>query len=137
MLWLDDKVQMSTKDHQGLGVTAACVVRGVQATEELTRFLTIHDEGQAVSRKKRLYSSDSWFGSAKAVASVATASHHVCFSIKRSHSISPKTWVDEKTRDYPGGTWITFEATHEKHFFPLFVLNIIQQEKMLTFVMTK
>jgi len=44
---------MSAKAHQRLGSTAACVVRGVQATEILTRFPAIHDEDQEVS--KRLY----------------------------------------------------------------------------------
>lgn len=36
---------MSTKERQRLGSIVACVVRGVQATEKLTRFLTVHDEG--------------------------------------------------------------------------------------------
>ena len=74
MLWLEiqeGKARMSTKEHQRLGSTAACVVRGVQATEKLTRFPTVHDEGQEVS--KRLYFGDIWFGSVKDVATVAQA----------------------------------------------------------------
>ena len=51
MLWLEiqeGKDRMSTKEHQQLGSTAACVIRGVQASEKLTRFSTVHDEGQEV-----------------------------------------------------------------------------------------
>ena len=139
MLWLEiqeGKARMSTKEHQRLGSTAACVVRGVQATEKLTRFPTVHDEGQEVS--KRLYFGDSWFGSVKAVAAVAQAGHHACFIIKTGHSRSPKAWLEEKMKDFPGGTWITLEATPVKENVPLICIGYkYNKKKVLTFVMSK
>jgi len=78
------------------------VIRCAQASEKLTRFPTVHDEGQEVI--KRCYFGDSWFGSVKAATAVAQAGHHACFIINTSYSRSPKAWLEEKMKDYPGGT---------------------------------
>ena len=127
---------MSTKEHQVLGSTAACVLRGVQATEKLTRFPTVHDEGEEVSQ--RLYYGDSWFGSVKAVAAVAQAGYYACFIIKTGHSRSPKAWLEAKMKDYPGGTWITLQATPVKENVPLICIGYkYNKKKVLTFVMSK
>jgi len=139
MLWLEiqeGKFRMTTKEHQVLGSTAACVLRGVQATEKLTRFPTVHDEGEEVSQ--RLYYGDSWFGSVKAVAAVAQAGYYACFIIKTGHSRSPKAWLEAKMKDYPGGTWITLEATPMKENVPLICIRYkYNKKKVLTFVMSK
>ena len=95
MLWLEiqeGKVQMPTKEHQRLGPTAACVVRGVQATKNLTRFPTVHELDEEFSKK--LHFGDSWFGSVKACTAVAQVGHHACFIIKTGHSRSPKIWLE-------------------------------------------
>jgi len=112
MIWIEiqeGKIGMSTKEHQRLGSTADCMIRGVQVSEKLTRFPTVHDEGQEVI--KRLYFGNSWFKSVKATTEVAQAGHHNCFILKTGHSRSSKAWLEEKMMDYPGGTLITLEAT--------------------------
>ena len=58
---------------------------------------------------------DSWFGSVKATEAVALAGHHGIFIIKMNHGRSPKKWLEEKMKDFPGGTWIVLEGQTKKH----------------------
>jgi len=100
------------------------------------RFSTVHDEGQEVV--KRLYFGNSWFGSVKATAAVEQAGHHACFIIKTGHSRSPKVWLEEKMKDYLGGTWITLKDIPVKENVHLICIGYkYNKKKVLTFVMTK
>ena len=139
MLWLEiqeGKTRMALKEHQRLGSTAACVMRGVQSCEKLPRFPIAHNEEEEVG--KRLFFGDSWFGSVKAIAACAKAGYHACMMIKTGHSRSPKAWLEDKMKNYPGGTWITLEATPTKENVPLICIGYkYNKKKVLTFVMTK
>ena len=112
------------------------MIRGVQASEKLTRFPTVHNEGQEVL--KILYFGNIWFGNVKATVAVAQDGHHACFIIKTGHSISLKAWLEKKMKEYPGGTWITLEATSVKENLPLICIGYkYNKKKVLTFIMTK
>lgn len=127
---------MSTKENQQLGSTAACVVRGVQSIEMLTRFPTVRHEDQEMS--KRLYFGDSWLGSVKVCAAVAKADHRARFIINTCHSKPPRAWLEEKIMEYTWGTWITLVAIPEKDIVPLICIKYkYNKKKELTFLMTE
>jgi len=132
MLWLEiqeGKVRISTKEHQQLGSTASCVIRGMQASEKLTRFATVI---------KIFYFEDSWLKSVKATAVVVQAGHYACFIIKTGYSRSPKACLEEKMKDYLGGNWMILEATLVKKKVPLIRIGYkYNKKKLLTFVITK
>ena len=67
--------------------------------------------------RQKLFLGDSWFGSVKSVATVGRTGNHACMMVKTAYSRSPKKFLEETMKDFPGGTWITMEV--------------------LTFVMTK
>ena len=99
---------MATKEYQQeLGATAACVLRGVKATGDSNSRPESNETG-------KLFLGDSWFGSVKAAANVALAGHHACMMVKTAHSRSPKKFLDETMKDFPGGTWITLEGRAQK-----------------------
>lgn len=83
--------------YQELGSTAACVLRGVKDTSS---FLTILSDAE--DKSPRLYFGDSWFGSVKAAIAVVKAGHHAYFMIKKTHVKSPKNYLEEKMKDFPG-----------------------------------
>ena len=91
MLWLEiqeGKDRMKTKDFQGrLGGTAACVMRGVKASENLEHIPNF--ERNDKEPRSRLFFADSWFGSVKTVATLGLAYHHTCMTIKTAHVRSP------------------------------------------------
>ena len=133
---------MSIKEHQVHGSTAACVIRGVMASANLSSFPSENDQDPPNMNyehpKKRLFFGDSWFGSVKAVSSVAQAGHHACMMVKTAHSRSPKKFLEDKMKDFPGGTWITLEATPEKEKIPLICIGYkYNKKKVLTFVMSR
>ena len=63
---------------------------------------------------QKLFLGDAWFGSAKASANVFKSGHHAIFNVKTAHSRSPKKYLDETMKDFPGGTWISLEGRAEK-----------------------
>ena len=142
MLWMEiqeGKLRMANKEHQDLGSTCACVLRGVAETSKYKSF-PIEDDTQdtAEQDRKRLYFGDSWFGSVKAVANVGKSGNHCCMIIKTGHSRSPKKFLEEKMKDMPGGTWITMEGTPDKEGVPLVSIGYKYNKKnVLTFILTR
>ena len=135
MVWLElqeGKNRMATKPWQDrLGATAACVLRGVIATADCTPRPESFEAG-------KLYLGDSWFGSVKSVANVAMLGHHACMLVKTAHSRSPKKFLDETMKDFPGGTWITLEGRAQKEGIDLVCVGYKYNKKtVLTFVFTK
>eukprot|EP00978_Attheya_sp_CCMP212_P007979 scaffold18564_cov61-Attheya_sp.AAC.2 len=53
---------------------------------------------------------DSWFGSVKSGSASRKTGGHACMIIKMAHTCSPKKWLEEKMKDFPGGTWIVLEG---------------------------
>jgi len=62
----------------------------------------------------KLFLGDIWFGSMKSVANVALAGYHTCMLVKTAYSRSPKKFLDETMKDFPGGTWIILEGRAQK-----------------------
>ena len=140
MLWLEiqeGKDRMKTKEFQGrLGGTAACVMRGVKASEDLEHIPNFEENNE--EPRSRLFFADSWFGSVKAVATLGLAGHHACMIIKTAHVRSPKFFLEERMKDFPGGTWITMEGKTELEGVELICIGYkYNKKKVLTFVMTR
>ena len=142
MMWLEiqeGKERMRALEHtQALGGTAACVLRGVNATCTFTHIedATMEDDEDIGSDSSPfLYFADSWFGSVKSAANVGKTGNHCCFVIKTAHSRSPKFWLEDKMKDMPGGTWIVLEGKPEKDL--ICVGYKYNKKKVLTFVMTR
>ena len=145
MLWLEiqeGKERMRALEHtQALGGTAACVLRGVNATSTFTHIedATIEDDEDICNDSSPyLYFADSWFGSVKSASNVGKTGNHCCFVIKTAHSRSPKFWLEDKMKDMPGGTWIVLEGKPEKEGIDLICIGYkYNKKKVLTFVMTR
>ena len=58
--------------------------------------------------------------------------------VKTAHSRSPKKFLDETMKDFPGGTWITLEGRAQKEGIDLVCAGYKYNKKtVLTFVFTK
>ena len=138
MLWLEvmeGKERMHKKEHtKEVGVTAACVMRGVKHTKEFK----FSDTTYLSSSQPRLFFGDSWFGSVKAACQVRKLGHHCCFVIKTAHSRTLKKFLEEKMRLFPGGTWIVMEGFAKKEEVPLVCIGYkYDVKKVLVFITTK
>ena len=69
--------------------------------------------------KKKLYIGDSWFGSVRSVEAVAEAGDHAVMIVKTNHGRYPKAWLEEKMKDFPGGTWIVLQGKTKKGVYLL------------------
>ena len=86
----------------------------------------------------RLFFGDSWFGSVKAACQVHKLGHHGCFVIKTAHLRTPKKFLEEKMKYFPGGTWIVMEGYAEKEGVPLVCIGYkYNAKKVLVFLTTK
>ena len=138
MLWIEiqeGKERMRKKEFSELGGTAACTIRGVNATRE---FKDLPNDDLTLDEPKRCYYGDSWFGSVKAISNIAKTGHHAVMMIKTSHSRTPKKWLEKTMRNMPGGTWIVMEGIDEKEDLPLICIGYkYNKKKTLVFLMTK
>ena len=108
MLWLEvmeGKERMRGKKYtKEFGVTASCVMRGVEHLEKFE----FTDCAYLPSIRPRLFFGDLWFGSVKVTCQVRKLGHHGCFVIKTAHSRTPKKFLEQKcnisrwNRDYHG-----------------------------------
>ena len=58
--------------------------------------------------------------------------------VKTAHSRSPKKFLKETMKDFPGGTWITLEVRAQKEEIDRFSVGYKYNKKtMLTFLFTK
>ena len=58
--------------------------------------------------------------------------------VKTAYSRSPKKFLEEMMKDFPGGTWITMEGKPEKEEVESVCVGYkYNNKKVLTFVMTK
>ena len=140
MMWLEvqeGKDCMKKKPHQkDLGGTAACVLRGVQESCDLLNLLPNNDDDSTTDHLPRLYFGDSWFGSVKAAISVAKSGNHACFIIKNGYSKTPKKYLEETMKDFPGGTWITLESEIDNVSLVCIGFKY-NKRNVLTFICTK
>ena len=135
MMWLEvmeGKERMRNKEFtKEFGVTAACVMRGVKQIEGFETYLED-------TLQPKLFFGDSWFGSVKAACQVRKLGHHGCFIIKTAHSRTPKKFLEEKMKGFPGGTWIVMEGFAESEGVPLVCIGYkYNVKKVLVFISTK
>ena len=119
---MEGKEKMRGKKYtKEFGVTASCVMRGVEHLEEF-EFI---DCTYLPSSQPRLLFGDSWFGSFKAAYQFRKLGHHGCFVIRTSHSRTPKKFLEGKMQHFPGGIWIVMEGYAENEAPPpCFLLGI-------------
>ena len=139
MMWLEvqeGKDRMKKKPYQNLGGTAACVMRGVKESCDFLNLLPNNNADTTPNHSPRLYFGDSWFGLIKAAINVAKSGHHACFMIKTGYSKTPKKYLEETMKDFPGGTWITLET--EIDSVSLVCIGYkYNKRNILTFIFTK
>ena len=148
LLWLEiqeGKARMANKEHQKtLGATAACVLRGLQFLQEMTTIPPLppaspseENDDDVPEVTPKLHLADSWFGSVTAAENVAKAGHHAIFIIKTGSSRVPKKFLEDKMKDYPGGTWITLEGQTENGVDLICIGYKYNKKKVLVFLTTR
>ena len=132
--------RMSNKEFSNMGCTVACVICGVQLSQDLQNIplekstIDFDIEGE----RQKLYLGDGCFGSVKSVATVGRTGNCTCMMVKTSYSRSPKKSLEETMKDFPGGTWITMEDKPKKEEVELICVGYkYKKKKVLTFVTTK
>ena len=136
------KERMKDKEYQIFGATTACVMRGVEACSDYEFTPLPHeDENETTIEelpRKRLFLGDSWFGSVKTCEQVEKSGNHCIMNLKTSHSRSPKKFLEDTMKDYPGGTWIVMEAKTANTEANLLCIGYkYNKKKVLCFVMTR
>ena len=86
--------------------------------------------------KTDIYYGDAWFGSVMTAISVAKKGFHFVGQIKTYHSRYPKDFIEDKMKDWPGGSFLTLEATVDS--VPLLAIGYkYNRRKVLFFVATR
>lgn len=123
---------MQKKDlSKELGITAATTLRLVEEGKQHTE---CHSQDED-TRPKNIFFGDSWFGSVKVAAQVKKRGGHCCMNVKTSTKHSPKKWIDEKMKEYPGGTWIVLKGQFQGEDL-YFIGYKYNKRKILSFVFT-
>jgi len=113
-----------TKYFKEFGATAACTLRMVEATQGCGR----NPEDVLPST----ISADSWFASKKTAEQILGLGHEFCGPVKTAHTGVPKKQIEDLMEDWPGGTYVVFEAGD------LIVVGYkYNSRKVLVFIMTK
>ena len=68
---------------------------------------------------------------------MALAGDHAIMVVKTNHARSPKAWLEEKMKDFPGGTWLTLEGRTQKNVDLLTIGYKYNSSKVLTFVLSR
>ena len=59
-------------------------------------------------------------------------------SVKTAHARFPKTFLEQKMANFPGGTWIVMEGTTDKEGAPLVAIGYkYNKKKVLSFITTR
>ena len=61
------------------------------------------DSEDSDEQRKNIFLADSWFGSVKVAAEIKKRGQYCYLNVKTNTKHSPKKWIDEKMKDYPGG----------------------------------
>jgi hypothetical protein len=133
MLFLEiqrGKVEMPkwSQFFRELGATASCTVRAATY---------MANAGQAESdHQPNLFLGDSWFASVKTASEIKKLGHEFCGPVKTSHSLFPKTELEEKLKRWPGGTYLVMKATTSDGVELLAIGYKYNSTKVLTFIAT-
>jgi len=80
-----------------VGVKSSQDLQHIPLEEEST--LDIDTKGDI----PKLFLGDSWFRSVKSVATVGRTGNQACMMVKTAYSRSPKKFLEETMKDFPGG----------------------------------
>jgi hypothetical protein len=112
-----------------IGATASCTVRAAEY---------IANTGQEEQHHRpNLFLGDSWFASVKTASEIKKLGHEFCGPVKTSHSLFPKTQLEEKLKHWPGGTYLVMKATTSAGVDLLAIGYKYNSTKVLTFVATR
>ena len=79
---------------------------------------------------------DSWFGSVKAAAEIASRGMHCIFQVKTSHALFPKKFIEDALANTPGGVHVVLRGRHPNGK-TLYALGYrYSSKKTLSFIMT-
>ena len=92
---------MKKKEVSELEETAACTIRGVNATRI---FKDLPVENFSGDEPKRSFYGYRWFGSVKAISNIFKTGHHTVMVIKTYNFCTPKKYLESTLKDMPGGT---------------------------------
>ena len=100
IIWLEIQEgvdRMSKKEFSNMGGADACVICGVKSSQDLQNIpmemSTIDNDIKG--ERLKTYQDDSWFGSAKSVATVGKKCNHACMMVKTVYLRSPKKFLEE------------------------------------------
>ena len=79
---------------------------------------------------------DAWFGSVKAAANLAERGIECIMQVKTSHSLFPKSFIEEKLKDSPGGVHIVLKGRHPNGKILIAMGYRYSGKKTLFFIMT-
>ena len=107
---------MIEKKHQEFGSTTACTLRAVNCCLEFNYYPIDgeNNEEDCEEERSRLFLGDSWFGSVKCCANIKLRGGHSILQIKTNHSRSPKLYLENLMKDFPGVTWVVMEGRTKK-----------------------
>eukprot|EP00978_Attheya_sp_CCMP212_P033928 scaffold139680_cov35-Attheya_sp.AAC.1 len=95
-------------------------------------------EEDSLSPAHELFYADAWF------ASVEVATHtklkfdsDFVGPVKMGHSRFPKKWLEEKMKDWPGGTWLVLEGKGDEEVDLIAIGYKYNTRKVLSFICTK
>jgi len=69
-----------------------------------------YDSEHSDEQRKSIFMANSWFGSVKVATEVQKRGQHCCMNVITNTKHSPKRWIDNKMKDFPGGAWITLKG---------------------------
>ena len=80
---------------------------------------------------------DSWFGSVKAAAAIAENDMQCVLQVKTSHTLFPKTYIENALANTPGGVHIVLKGRHPNGRLLIAMGYRYSAKKTLFFIMTE
>lgn len=149
---------MKNKEFENIGSLTACSLRGIISTKPLYDYLQDpqehphqelasetqelptgpqeHASDTQEQEPKRAYIGDSWFGFVKIAADFGKANQHTMMQVKTAHARFPKKFLEDKMKDYAGGTCITLKCHAEDEDKDLVALSYKYNKKTVLYFVT-
>ena len=115
--------------------TAATVVRLAEATMRTSNPTT--NPNESLPLPPQIFLGDSWFSSIQAAAEVCRRNAHYIGIVKTGFATFPKLFLEEKMKEWPGGSHLVMESQHPDGFQLLAIGYKYNSKKVVSFVATK
>jgi Transposase IS4 len=124
-----EEMPKRSKYHREYGATTSCTMRGIEATINIGR--------KEEEFWMNLFTYDSCFASVKTCAEVAVRGQQGIGPVKTAKKFFPAEDIEEKMRDWPGGTHLVMKDVEPYHQKTLLATGYkCNGRKVLTFVAT-